>query len=416
MNKNQKSRDASYSVPADSFSRLNQKKWRLDSEALCAQAQRTTGLTNFGEPAIDPALSILVTSLEHEANLHWLGRHLMKFHLQGLLTARLKMAARCESQSENFVNSPAPPPIFITGMPRSGSTFLHELLTQDPSLRAPRVWEVMSPAEADEPDRGWRDSRVWQAAWCLWWFRRLAPRADAVYPMRARTPHECVAIQSYTFLSEEFISTCHVPAYETFLRSTDLRPAYAWQKRFLNFLQSGRPPTRWILKSPDHVRGLEELFSVFPDALIIQTHRNPLESLRSSIQLTEVLHRLYARPQPREKLAEREARTLAWNVERVIQFRDEHPELASRFVDVNYSELTRDPVAVVRRVYRQFEMPLSEGTISNIQRIARGRSAYKGRRTAPTLVETGLDPRAQGKSFGEYCRRFGISGGPAGAS
>jgi hypothetical protein len=234
--------------------------------------------------------------------------------------------------------------------------------------------------------------------------------------MRARTPHECVAIQSYTFLSEEFISTCDIPSYETFLRTTSLRPAYLWQKRFLNFLQCGRPPKRWVLKSPDHVRGLEELFSVFPDALIIHTHRNPLDSLRSSIQLTEVLHRLYARPQSREVLAEREARTLAWNAERVIQFRDEHPELANRFVDVNYSELTADPLAVVRRIYRHFEITLSETAALKIRRFARGRSAYKGRRTAPTLVEAGLDPRAQLKLFGEYCRRFGIHSGPAGAS
>ncbi|HXS67913.1 MAG TPA: sulfotransferase [Candidatus Polarisedimenticolia bacterium] len=385
---------------------------RLDGHELCAEAQRKTGLKNFGAPAIDPAFFILAASLEREANLHWLGRRLMKIHLLGLLTARLKMAARCELRAGNYASSPSLPPIFITGMPRSGSTFLHELLAQDPSLRAPRVWEVMSPAEADEPDRGWHDSRVWQAAWCLWWFRRLAPRADAVYPMRARTPHECVAIQSYTFLSEEFISTCHIPSYEAFLRSTSLRAAYAWQKRFLNYLQCGRPPKRWILKSPDHVRGLEELFTVFPDALIIQTHRNPLDSLRSSIQLTEVLRRLYARPQPREELAEREARTMAWSVDRVIQFRDEHPELANRFVDVNYSELTSDPLAVVRRIYRRFEIPLSEAAVSNIRQLACSRSAYKGRRTAPTLVETGLDPRAHLKLFGEYCRRFGIHGGP----
>jgi len=410
MKINHKSRDASSAPAAHAPAAPDRGADWLDGSELCAQAQRITGLKNFGVPAIDPAFFVLVASLEREANLHWLGRRLMKIHLLGLLTARLKMAARCELRTGNFAGSPAPPPIFITGMPRSGSTFLHELLAQDPSLRAPRVWEVMSPAQADEPDRGWHDSRVWQAAWCLWWFRRLAPRADAVYPMRARTPHECVAIQSYTFLSEEFISTCHVPGYEAFLRSADLRPAYAWQKRFLNFLQCGRPPTRWILKSPDHVRGLEELFSVFPDALIIQTHRNPLDSLRSSIQLTEVLHQLYARPQAREKLAEREARTLAWNTDRVIQFRDEHPELAKRFVDVNYSELTNDPMAVVRRIYRQFEMPLSETAISNIQKLARGRSAYKGRRTAPTLVETGLDPRVQLKLFGEYCRRFDIAG------
>jgi hypothetical protein len=385
------------------------KELRLDGDALCDQARRKTGLEDFGEPPLEPALSVLVASLEREANLHPLGRFLMRIHLQELLAARLRFVAQCEARREEITRSNPVAPIFIVGMPRSGSTFLHELLARDEAMRAPRVWAVMSPEDAARPDRGWGDARVWRAAWCLWWFRRLAPGADAVYPMRARTPHECVAIHSYTFLSEEFVSTCRVPAYEEFLRSADLRPAYAWQKQFLSYLQCGRPARRWVLKSPDHVRGLDALFSVFPDALVIHTHRNPLDSLRSSIQLTEVLHRLYGRPQSRDQLAEREIQNLAWGAARMIQFRDEHPELANRFLDVNYSELAADPPAIVRRLYRHFEMPLSDGTLSAMRNLARHRSVYKGRRTVPTVTELGLDRIEQLRLFGKYCRRFGIS-------
>jgi LPS sulfotransferase NodH len=388
----------------------------LESRDLCARARRKTGLEDFGEPAIDPALTVLVSSLEGEANLHPLGRLLMSIHLNGILEARLKLARQLDACAREPADPPAAPPIFITGMPRSGSTFLHELLVQDPALRAPCVWEVMAPADAAQPDRGWYDLRAWRAAWNLWWFRRLAPQADAVYPVRARTPQECVAIQSYTLLSEEFVSTCHVPAYEAFLRSADLRPAYLWQKRFLQFLHCNRPAARWVLKSPDHVRGLEALFSVFPDALVIQTHRNPLDSLRSSIQLIEVLHGLYERPQTREWLAERESHNLAWGVDRLMQFRGEHPELAKRFADVSYSDLAADPLRVVRRIYSQFEMPLTANTIERMRRLAGGRSAYRGRQTAPTLAEVGLDPLAQLKRFSEYCRIFGLSGASAGGN
>ena len=382
---------------------------RLDVAALCAEARRRTRLENFGDPPLEPALSILTASLEREASLHPLGRFLMRIHLRELLDARLRWVARCNAKAEEVSKSNPVAPIFIVGMPRSGSTFLHELLAQDPALRAPRVWEVMSPGNASEPDRGWRDSRVWHAAWCLWCFRRLAPQADAVYPMRARTPHECVAIHSYTFLSEEFVSTCHVPTYEEFLRSADLRPAYEWQKRFLGLLQGGCPARRWVLKSPDHVRGLEALFSAFPDATVIHTHRNPLDSLRSSIQLTEVLQRLYSRPQSRDKLEEREAHNLGWSVARMIEFRDEHPELANRFVDVNYPELASDPMTVVRRLYRHLEMPLSNEAVSKMQNLARHRSVYKGHRSVPAVADLGLDRMQQLRLFGEYCRRFGIS-------
>jgi hypothetical protein len=391
------------------FGARERKAPRLDGEALCAEAQRRTGLENFGDPPLEPALSVLTASLEREANLHLLGRFLMRIHLRELLEARLKWGARYDALAGEIAKSVPVAPIFIIGMPRSGSTFLHELLAEDQALRAPRVWEVMSPERAARPDCGWRDARVWHAAWCLWWFRRLAPRADAVYPMRARTPHECVAIHSYTFLSEEFISTCNVPAYESFLHSADLRPAYEWQKCFLGFLQCGRPAQRWILKSPDHVRGLDALFSTFPDATVIHTHRNPLDSLRSSIQLTEVLQRLYGRPQSRDKLAEREVRNLAWSARRMMQFRDDHPELADRFLDVNYTELASDAMAVVRRLYPHLEMPLSNETVSTMQNLARNRSVYKGRRSVPAVADLGLNRMQQLRLFGNYCRRFGIS-------
>jgi hypothetical protein len=262
--------------------------WFLESTKLCAEARRRTGLEDFGDPPVEPALSVLVESLEKEADLHPLGRFLMRVHLRDLLELRLRLAEAWKDKLSALDHSSIEKPIFIIGMPRSGSTFLHELLTEDPEHRAPRVWEVMYPL-ASAPGQRDKARRIAKARACLWCFRKLAPRADAVYPMRAMTPHECVAIHSQTFLSQEFISTCTIPAYEAFLESTDLVPAYRHQQRFLQHLQLECPGKRWILKSPDHVRGLDELFSVFPDARIIQTHRNPLEVVKSSVDLTRVL-------------------------------------------------------------------------------------------------------------------------------
>src|SRR6267378_3362192 len=127
----------------------------LESKGLQADACRRSGLTDFGDPPREPA--------------------------------------------------PISRPVFITGMPRSGSTFLHELLAADPENRAPRVWEAMFPIRARGTQKGRSDPRVMKAAARLWWFRRLAPGADSVHPLRASTPQECVAIQSYTLLSEEFV-------------------------------------------------------------------------------------------------------------------------------------------------------------------------------------------------------------------
>jgi hypothetical protein len=391
---------------------LSRRAWFLNGDELCAKARRRTGLSNFGDPPIEPALGVLVNSLETEAKLHPLGRLLIRMHLRGILEARLQLTNHWRNQSRNVEPPPIVRPLFITGMPRSGSTFLHELLVQEPALRAPRTWEAMLPVSAAEPDRGWLDSRVWKTSFCLWIFRLFVMRADAVYPVRARTPQECIAIHSYTLLSEEFVSTCHVPTYEKFLRLADLRPAYAWEKRFLQHLQGAQRATQWVLKSPDHVLGLEALFSVFPDALVVQTHRNPLDSLKSLIQLSETIKGLYGRPPHHEQLVEYEAENLAAAIERIIRFRDSHPELSGRFIDVNYSDVVTAPLKVVSRISSRFGIPLSTTANATIRQLAQSRSPYKGRKTAPAL-QPGQDMRPQLNLFKEYCHRFGISSSPA---
>jgi Sulfotransferase family len=397
--------------------KISKKLWFLESDALIARARRRTGLEEFGDPPVEQPLRILSESLEREASLHPLGRFLMRIHLQSLLETRLRLNERWRETpalSQERIRGP----IFVTGMPRSGSTFLHELLAEDPANRAPRVWEVMFPVPLGSSRR---DSRPRMAANRLWWFRRLAKRPDSVYPMRANTPHECVAIHSYTLLSQEFVSTARIPGYESFLRSSDLGPVYAWQKRFLQYLQScsgnadiprgeaalsATFPKRWILKAPDHVYCLKELFSIFPDAVIVQTHRNPLEVLRSSIQLTEVLYNLFAWTGDRDELAEREAMLLARAMEKFIEFRDAHPELAGRFIDIRYADLVADPLAAVRRVYERFNLGLSNEAAERMRQLISQRSRY--RKSNPTLTEFGVDVLREARRFSQYCFRFGV--------
>jgi hypothetical protein len=366
-------------------------------------------LENFGDPAIEPALSVLVESLENEANLSLLGRFLMRIHLRGLLETRLRLAEFWKGTSAALQALHIEKPVFIVGMPRSGSTFLHELLSENPDYRAPRVWEVMFPVPAKAGGRSDENRRIRKAGACLWWFRRLAPRADAVYPMRAQTPHECVAIHSYTFLSQEFISTCRIPAYEAFLRSTDLTPAYAWEKRFLQYLGLDSPGKRWVLKSPDHVHGLETLFSVFPDAAIIQTHRNPVEVVKSSADLTRVLRGLYGPPGDPDEVLAREARLLADGTERFIEFRDSHPELAHRFIDVKYTDLIANPVSTVLQICERLESPVTKLMAGRVQSLAASRSQYRGRRASAERADLEPATTLESDRFERYCSRFKLS-------
>jgi hypothetical protein len=382
--------------------------WFLDYRDLCAEAMRRTGLEDFGDPPLAPSLPLLVDSLEREAGLRPLGRFLIRIHLRDLLETRLKLTAAWKAKRHLVERQSISRPVFIVGMPRSGSTFLHELLAANHENRSPRVWEVMFPLAAGGGNPAEKTRHIRKTEACLWWFRRLAPRADSVYPMRAQTPHECVAIQSYAFLSEEFVSTCQIPGYEAYLRACDLAPAYEWQKRFLQYLQVNETPKRWVLKSPDHVHGLEALFKVFPDACLIQTHRNPIEVLKSSADLARVLYGLYGRAcEPAEMLA-RETRMLAANTERFIQFRDAHPELEDRIVDVKYTEITADPLKVVLDICNGLGAPLSEERASEVRQLAASRSRYQGRRASSEPFRFRFDAGAELHRFERYCLRFGL--------
>src|ERR1700751_3649058 len=346
---------------------ISRKLWFLDRHALSAEARRRTRLEDFGDPPIDPGLRVLVSSLELEADLHPLGRFFMRKHLRELLETRLRLTHAWSQRAETLEASLIRRPIFITGMPRSGSTFLHELLAEDPENRVPRVWEVMFPISTQSKPSKKVERRVRKAEASLSWFRRLAPGADAVYPMRAWTPHECVAIHSYTLLSEEFVSTSYVPTYEAFLHRADLGPTYAWQRRFLQYLQLGCGEKRWILKSPDHVYSLDKLLAVFPDALVIRTHRNPVEVVKSQLQLTQVLEGLYSRPCRPNKLAMREVRKIGEISDQITRFQDKHPQKPGQFVDVTYSELVTDPLAVVRRIYDRLNARLTWAVAEKMQ-------------------------------------------------
>jgi hypothetical protein len=388
--------------------KLSRRFWQLDFDNLYAEAVGRTGLTELDTPPLKPALPILLDSLEQEAGLHPLGRFLMRVHVRDLLQNRLRLADAWKRRIAAIDSEAIQRPVFIVGIPRSGNTFLHELLAAIPRNRAPRVWEVMYPLAAggDEPEG--KEPYVRKTETCLWWFRRLAPRADSVYPMRAETPHECVAIQSHTFLSEEFVATCRIPSYKAFLHAADLTPAYAWEKRFLQYLQLGTAKKRWVLKSPDHVHGLDVLFAIFPDAILVQTHRNPIEVLKSSAELTQVLRGLYGRAEdPGEALA-CEARTLAENTARSIQFRERRPELANRIVDIRYSELVTNPLRAVQTLYEALGETLSNSDCERVQQLASNRSRYRSPRDSAEPFRFRFDAGAELRLFERYCTRFGL--------
>jgi Sulfotransferase family len=176
----------------------------------------------------------------------------------------------------------------------------------------------------------------------------------------------------------------------------------------LQYLQLSGPHKNWILKSPEHVYGLDHILSVFPDALIIQTHRNPLEVLRFSLQLNEVLEGVCL---PRRSGPSRDpgGKSLIASSDSIRLFRKAHPEFAGRFIDVHYDELISDPLEVVRQIYQRLNRHLVEVVSEGIQRLATKRSRYKGRRGSPTLADLGIEEVSESQQLVAWCSQCKVS-------
>jgi Sulfotransferase family len=378
---------------------------RLDANRMLVTASRRTGLHDFGDPAFHEPLERLLRSLEAEACLNLVGRIAALGDLTGMLMNRLRLE-RDRAQHPGIAREQIRRPLIITGLPRSGSTFLHGLLAQDPASRVPLHWELRFPSPPPERSSHDTDPRIERAARHIRWFFRLAPEFRKIHPVGARLPEECVIILSHSFLSFEFSSNWFVPSYQTWLEQQELEPAYRYHRRFLQHLQWGYPAERWLLKAPPHLPGLRALFAVYPDADVIVTHRDPLEVVPSIASLHVVLRRTFSRAVDPLAVGPEVSRMLADDIRRGFAARDDGCAPPERFLDVWYTQLMDDPLAVVRRIYRHFDLPLSAEVEGRMRTYLETNPKDRAGPHRYSLAEFGLDAEVERARYREYWDRW----------
>src|SRR5208282_6645436 len=195
------------------------------------------------------------------------------------------------------------------------------------------------------------NKRIKRAERRLACFDLLAPEFRKIHPMSARSPQECIAIMSHSFMSDQFCAMYDIPAYQSWLLRQDMEPAYKFHRQFLQHLQYGRPARRFVLKAPAHLLSLDTLFETYPDALVVQTHREPLEVLPSAASLTTVLRSIFS--DSVDPAAIGGEMTKFWG-DAMERFLDARKSLrAEAFVDIDYADLIGDPIGAVRRLYIQ---------------------------------------------------------------
>jgi hypothetical protein len=221
-------------------------------------------------------------------------------------------------------------------------------------------------------------------------------------------PEECVVILSHAFLSFQFSSTYFVPSYQSWLEQQDLCPAYRYHRQFLQHLQWRCGSERWVLKAPPHLPGLQALFTIYPDAGVIMTHRDPLEVVASVASLHTVLRRTFSDAVDPLKVGPEIAGLLAGDIRRGLQALDAGCVPPSRRLDVTYTALIDDPLAVVRQIYAQFDLPLTAATETRMRAFLaehpRGREGHH----EYSLQQFGLDAERERERFRIYRERFGL--------
>ncbi|MDR3539138.1 MAG: sulfotransferase [Acetobacteraceae bacterium] len=379
----------------------------LDPEALIRIAQRHTGLTEFGDSSfIDPLRRFLDSSI-NESSLSLVGRLATRWDVVRFLSNLLQLqeAERCQPA---ILQERIERPIFITGLPRSGTTFLHRLMMNDAGSRAPLVWQTIYPY----PERGRPDRRLAQVTRQLHAFERLAPEFRALHPLEAVSPQECSEITAHVFRSLRFDTNYHVPSYRTWLDADAERnlPAFRFHKRFLQHLQhqSDAAPRQWVLKCPEHVFALEAIRAVYPDARLIFVHRDPLKVLLSVAKLTEVLRRPFTRGLDPAEIGRQESTRWLDGTRRMMRVGDD-AGLPEPVCHIHYIDLISDPLATVEGVYQHFGMRLPAEAATSIQRYVAAKPNGGYGRHDYHFEDHGLDAQIESEKFRPYLLRFGIT-------
>jgi hypothetical protein len=367
---------------------------------LIEKAKRRSGLENFGDGEFFEPLSRLLEACHREARLNVIGQIALRGDVVRILCNRLAFA-RDRERYPQIARQEIREPLFIVGLPRSGTTLLHMLLAADPAHRAPMTWEVMSPSPPTSEDR---DRRIAQAARNLAALRWLAPTFETVHTTGAELPQECVSLTSPTFLSDQFDTMYNIPSYRAWLFNQDLRPAYELHRRTLQHLQFRKAAERWVLKAPAHMFAAPALLSIYPDARFVQLHRDPIDAVASVSSLVTILRRVFSDCVDPIEVGQDAVVYWAQALKTFLRVRDQLP--SSRVFDLRYSELREDPIAAAKKVYAHYGWSFSTTIEERMRRVLAQQSSQTN---GVHRYDAGYFRLGRMSGFEEYCERFGFS-------
>ena len=354
--------------------------------ASCAKHQKTANTTtcDWGEKQYGdfrPSFRSFFQSLVDEGKLTLIGRVFASHRAQMLLDQRLQMIHYWKHDGVEVHSQTIKRPLFVAGLPRTGTTFLHTLLAQDTdTFIAPLNWMVVNPMppnfgyiDEDQSNAvGDRKALIDDANYNLDQFKSIAKDVDAQHVMSAFTPEECIVFQAHTFVAFEFLTYFTLPSYSNWLRDIaypgkEYNDAFRWHKQVLKHLTSVAPESvkkkSWVLKTPFHMGMLDDMIDVYPDARVVMTHRRPVRALTSLSSLQVKLRTVSTDVIQPKEFAQEFLSLHSTFAGRAVESRERWKKEGTdqkRTVDVGLSELHSNPMKVVERIYNHFDMDLSD--------------------------------------------------------
>jgi len=379
----------------------------FEIEALIAKAKRKAGSERFASEAFREPLERLIESLAAEAKLSPTGRFMTEQHLVGGLTNNLRAGA-VFAERPALRDKPLSRAIMICGLARSGTTLLQRMLAEVPGARAIPTWEAFEPIPEGALDTDPRtDPRVGRLRTAEKFLRWLSPDLFAVHPMDALAPEEDVIILENLFMSGVPEATYNVPSYAGWLEQQDQTPAYEWLADCMRILSERQAGAFWLLKSPHHLEWLDTVFEVFPDITIVQTHRDPVETVPSFCSLVGHGWGVMSDEVDPRTIGRHWSRKIERMLERALATRDARG--GEGFVDVHYRDLLRDPVGTAEALSATIGLAWSAETREHLTRWVASNRQHKHGIHRYAAEDFGLSEASIAARFKGYRERFDLA-------
>jgi hypothetical protein len=382
----------------------------LAYNAILDEARRRAGgRDDFGEgPFLEP-LRLLLASLAKDARLNAIGRVIARERVLGHTVNRLDYVADRKRHPE-IARQEIVRPVFIIGMPRTGTTILHDILAQDPDTRVPMTWEVMFPSPPPEAATFRTDPRIARCAATFPSIDAQIPAFKAMHPMGAELSQECVTLMGEAMCTPLFHNQFRVPTYQDWVDyEADWSHVYVFHRRQLQHLQWKHPRERWVLKTGAHLWGLEHLLETYPDARIVFTHRDPVKSMTSYASLTSLVRTMGSdEVDPHEIAADWTAR-LKRVLEHGVAVREAKPYPRAVFYDMHFQDFVRDQFAEIEKIYHALGLRMTPAAADRMRAYIADHPKGKDgiHRYAP--ADFGVVPAEVHRAFGPYMERFGLT-------